>query len=514
MASDKILRSVVQIGNNPPQEEALTNWGKLLESDLEFNNKEDNSIYEYLREFYASMGNPPDFSLVKDFFEKRDDVAAVSRLDEIKSAPFYIRTNFLSLVRSEKDSQNVRNLVLILRDAAVIAEHGKNLDKAKSGKNRLHGVQDAIGFMFENMGDLTRMESGEKLEGIVSEDAEEVIEEYDQVSKTNKYAGRNLVGLEPVDSVCEGHRSGEYWIHCAFAGELKSTFAINYAYNNAYVYGKNIFYAILEMSYKQLRKQIYALHSSHGKFVTEWFYEDKKRGIPEQECYRGLDYRKIRDGKLDEIGLQRLKLVAQDFKANSKGRIYIWRPEEQATMEQIKRKAEMFHNKFSCDGVIIDYLGLVKPKYRSNDHIVSINNVVSEGRLLALNFSRGKTIPVLGLFQLNRQGKLRAEKNDGRYDFAAISYANQIEKDADVISYTYLNDELRTQGKFYMGCLKNRDNPIFERMIGKIIWQTRRMRAIETGMLDLSNDQVKNALDKITSLTVDDMMMTGTLRRQ
>lgn len=501
----------MQVGNTPSVEEALANWIKLTENDIGFNNKEDNSIFNYVKEFYSSMGSPPDHAIVKNYFEKRDDVSAVSRLEEIKSAPFYIRTNFLSIVRSEKESQVTREFLILMRDSAVIAEHGKNLEKPKEGKKTLRGVQDAIGYIFEHMGDLTRMESGEKLEGIVSDDAEEVIEEYETISKTNKYAGRNLVGLEPVDSVCEGHRSGEYWIHCAFAGELKSSFAINYAYNNAFVYEKNIFYGILEMSYKQLRKQIYALHSSHGKFVTEWFYEDRKRGIAEQDCYRGLDYRKVRDGKLDDIGKKRLDLVAQDFKANSKGKIYIWRPEEQATMEQIKRKAEMFHNKYSCDGIIIDYLGLVKPKYRSSDHIVSLNNVVSEGRLLALNFSRGKTIPVLGLFQLNRQGKMRADKNEGRYDFAAISYANQIEKDADVISYTYLNDELRSQGKFYMGCLKNRDNPIFERMVGKIIWQTRRMRAIESSLLDMTNDQVKSALDKITTLTADDMMMTGTL---
>ena len=106
---------------------------------------------------------------------------------------------------------------------------------------------------------------------------------------------------------------------------------------------------------------------------------------------------------------------------------------------------------------------------------------------MALNFARGRGVPVLALFQLNRQGKLRADKNDGRYDFAAISYANEIEKSADVITYTYLNDALRNEGKFYLGNLKNRDNPLFDRMVGKIIWQSKRMRAIESSSVSYTH---------------------------
>jgi len=112
---------------------------------------------------------------------------------------------------------------------------------------------------------------------------------------------------------------------------------------------------------------------------------------------------------------------------------------------------------------------------------------------MALNFARGKGVPVLGLWQMNRQGKIRADKADGRYDISAISYANEIEKSADVITYTYLNDVLRNEGKFYLGNLKNRDNPIFDRMVGKIIWQSKRMRDIVTGMLDLDADNIVKA---------------------
>jgi hypothetical protein len=158
----------------------------------------------------------------------------------------------------------------------------------------------------------------------------------------------------------------------------------------------------------------------------------------------------------------------------------------------------MFHNKWGCDGVIIYHLGLVQPSRGSRDYVVAINSVVREARMLALNFARGRAVPLLALFQINRQGLLRAEKNEGRYDFAAISYANEIEKSADVITTTYLDDQLRKEGKFKMGNLKNRDNPHFDMMIGKILWRSKRMRAIEPHLIDLNNSQLLNACDQIT----------------
>lgn len=502
---ERILRSCLQVGSQPEADDCYQNWLRLEEHNLDFTTEEDREIGDYLRVFFAQMSAPPDFTLVREYFEKRDKIEVVARLEDVKKAQPYIRTNFLSVVKSELEHQQTKQFIMSCKDAAVIAEHGRNLDKPVDGKKVMRGVQDAINYLYGKMTHFQNVEAGEKLEGDLTDDADEVLDEYDIISKSNKFAGRNLFGMQPVDEACSGHRSGEYWVHCAFPGELKTTLALNYMYNNSMVYGKNIFYAILEMQYKSIRRQMYVIHSSNGKFVTDWWDEDRKRGVPLEKCYTGLDYRKVRDGELDEVSARRLKIVAQDFKANRKGRPYVWRPSEQVRMDDIKRKAEMFHNKFGCDGIVIDYLGLVLPKYRTADYVASINSVVTEGRMLALNFARGKSVPVLALFQINRQGKLRAEKNNGRYDMAAIAYANQIEKDADVITYTYLNDVLRKEGKFYMGCLKNRENPIFEQVVGKILWQSKRMRHIEPGMLDMEADKLAGHAQSIT-LTTDDMI--------
>jgi replicative DNA helicase len=494
---NRLFRSVIQIGSVPDEEDALQNWNRLQEHIVEFDDEEGKKVFDYLVQFYSQMNSPPDFSLVREFFEKQDEIEVLEKLEDIKKSQHYIRTNFLAILKTIVEQQQVKNFILACRDAQTIAEHGRNLNKPIEGKKILKGVNDAVNFIYSKLSDFTRIEAGTKLEGVVSEDSEEFIGEYDKISAEGNFTDRNLFGLEPVDVACMGHRRGEYWIHAGFSGELKTTLALNYAYNNVMVYGRNIFYAILEMPYEQLRRQLYVIHSSNGKFVTDWHKEDG---------YTGLDYRKVRDGMLSDRDYKRLKIVAQDFKATAKGTLYVWRPDDEVTLSDIKRRAEMFHNKYDCDGIIIDHLGLVRPKRTVSDYVVSLNNTVRETRLLALNFARGRAVPLLALFQINRQGKMRADKNDGRYDYASIAYANEAEKSADVITYTYLNDQLRKDGKFFLGCLKNRDNPLFERMIGKIIWQSKRMRALENDLIDFDNDRIVSASKRITNLTTSDLL--------
>lgn len=763
---ERIIRSLFQLSSAPEAEEAYKNWLKVQEYQIGFPLEEDRKIMEYINGFYNDMQAPPDYSLMKEYFESKDEAEVISRLSEIKAAQFYIQSNYLALIRQHHEEQQLKSFIHACKEASNIAEHGRNLEKPINGKKTIRGVQDAVGYFYDKMSEFLRVESGEKLEGSISEEAEEVIDEYETTEKNKKFADRNLFGLEPVDSVCKGHKRGEYWVHCAFSGELKclpgdaeiydhntqkrrriseifrsgdlprvtalfregkekrlvqadashvvengvrevftmrlrsgrevsatsnhpfftnngwknlgdlkigdnvgvprgmkaesprtnfsdlevadagykisitsdgipdeffglsenqiriligslwsaggsintkvhshksgkpaqvfikfdtashqlardvqstllrlsiqsriqehwlnhknhphrvfsvlidgdfykgvflrevriagkeeeqeraiqvlcakntkrvkselisdetyiklanerrhfinrtkvhktetrsalqefwgydseeasadgelfwdpiisiqsrgfemtydlsvpehhsfvvndvvshnSTVALNYAYNNAYVYQRNIFYAMLEMQYKAVRRQLYVIHSSHGKFVTEWAEEDRRKGRP--EIYTGIHYRKVRDGELTDLEKKRFQLVAQDFKANCKGKIHIWKPEVEASMQDIKRKSEIFHNKHRCDGLIIDYLGLVKSTQRTTETVDRINRVITEGRLLALNFARGTGVPLLALFQMNRQGKLRADKNDGKYDFAAISYANQ-----------------------------------------------------------------------------------------
>lgn len=496
---DRIIRSLFQINGTPDPEEALYSWNRLQEFELEFFN-EDKKIHEYLKKFYADLSAPPDVRIMKDFFEKNDEIEVVSRIDDISKSQYFIRTNFISLVRSEHERQQINSFSIMMREAATIAEFGKSYSKPIDGKKTLKGVQDAVDYVAKYLPDFTRVEDGEKIEGIASEDCDDFINDYTLAEKADIYSSRNLFGFEQVDEACRGHRTGELWTHCASSGELKTTLAVNYLYNNTYLYGKNIFYGILEMPYKVIRDTVYLIHSSHGKFVTEWYEKDKRAG--REHPYTGLDYRDYRDGRFDDISKKRMEIVAQDYHATSKGKAYIWKPRGDVTVKDIRRKAETFHNKYECHGVVIDHLGLAVPERYSNDYTVSLNTSVRASKLFALNFARGKGVPLLALFQINRQGKLLADKNDGYYNFSSIAYANEVERSSDTVTYTYLNDALRKDGKFYFGCMKNRGNPIFDRVIGKILWNSKRMREIEIDKSIMDDDNLLKAARKI-DLTLD-----------
>jgi hypothetical protein len=98
---ERILRGLIQVGAVPEAEDCLRNWTKLQEHSLDFPTVEDKAVFEYVRTFYGQMSAPPDFVIVREFFEKEDNIEAVSRLDEIKAAQPYIGTNYLAIVRAE-----------------------------------------------------------------------------------------------------------------------------------------------------------------------------------------------------------------------------------------------------------------------------------------------------------------------------------------------------------------------------------------------------------------------------
>jgi hypothetical protein len=79
------------------------------------------------------------------------------------------------------------------------------------------------------------------------------------------------------------------------------------------------------------------------------------------------------------------------------------------------------------------------------------------------------------LFQLNRDGKDYADKNNGEYKMRSLSYANEAERSADVITTTYLNKEYRDHNITKFCCLKNRDNPIFDPFEAAVDFTTRRL---------------------------------------
>lgn len=257
-----------------------------------------------------------------------------------------------------------------------------------------------------------------------------------------------------------------------------TTFAINWAYKTSILFGYNVYYYSLEMPVKQLRLILYVMHSNHPKFA--------KMG------YEPLSYPLIRDGvDIDGKPISArdklfFDMVIEDMeqgqKAGDYGALIVECPDEaNTTMQMVKSRIELAHQTTPIHIVFVDYLGLLTASRRMGDHREELNSIFREAKQMCLTFNRGDRIPMVVLHQINREGKKEADKNDGRYTTQALADSSAAERTADVITYTYLNDEYRTNGETMIGCIKNRDNPQFSPFVADIHFPSRFIKNIDTG---------------------------------
>jgi hypothetical protein len=223
------------------------------------------------------------------------------------------------------------------------------------------------------------------------------------------------------------------------------------------------------MPYEQVRKMIYVMHTSNGKW--------KVKG------YSPLDYDKVNSGELTKEEEEFYQLVIKDFNENeSYGRFDVWGPDEDITIDEVQQYAELRHQEEDIHLLVIDHGGLLEPRKRkkNKDYTVELNSVLRDIKKLALHFNHGEKIPILVLFQINRDGKDFADKNEGRYKLRALSYSNETERSADVVTTTYLNEEHRKEGTVLFDCLKRRDGVPFQPFKAGINWGTKRINNFDT----------------------------------
>ena len=267
-----------------------------------------------------------------------------------------------------------------------------------------------------------------------------------------------------------------------------TTLSLTWCYNLVTRYRRNVFYASLEMPFKQIRRLLCCLHTSHPK----WARQGKKP----------LDYRKIRDGDLTEEEEAFYFEALDDFFNNEEySRMELWCPDHDVTVAEIKLEAELLHKQMDVGFCVVDHGGLVTdPKKSGKSTTEELNAVMRDCKKMALHFNQGEGLPVLLLFQINRNGKDEASKNQGRYKLSALSYANEAERSADYVTTTYLDDNLREAGRTIVCNLKNRDNPHFPVFEAGIDFTCRRVYNLDPGeamTADVNADEMDELLEAV-----------------
>jgi len=482
----RLLRSIIDFDGQTPQEHLTQNLQRLIAAQIAWNRPDDEKIFEYVKSYFQQRLEIPASQTIKDYFVRMDDVEIQERIPDIEASPTYVRTNFAALLQTILEQQNTNKTIALLKETHEIVTRGLEIVEGRE-KIRKQGVRDALVHFTSKSHDLIIPEYNARTSGDIRKDGQAILDQYQDAKVNKEKTWGKFCGLNEIDKNTHGIKRGELWVHAAFPGELKTTFSLNWCYNLVTRYRTNIVYWSLEMPYEQIRLQFYVLHSANMKW--------RAMG------YMPLDYRKVRDGELTPAEELFYEKVVDDF-ANNPDYCHceIISPDREVTMDDIRLECELLHKQMEVGLIVIDHGQEVEARKtkRSKDYGVELNSVVRDAKRLALHFNHGERIAVLMLFQINRQGKDEASKNEGKYKMSAVAYANQVEKSSDVLTTTYLDENHRANGTTLFCNLKNRDNPIFEPFLASVHFSSKRIYNMDMYQgKGMSVEEHKQVLDEM-----------------
>jgi replicative DNA helicase len=478
-----ILKSIIDFNKDKVENNyILDNLNFLKSTVLKFSLDSHQKIYDYVSEHSLKFVDPPSFTRLKKFFEEDSEV--IDELLKISEDDVLYATNFKSLVEELIEEQRKKELVNLLKETNTISETGKKINK----NDFLKGPKQAVEYFLHNSINFLKGKSNIRTSGSIKSNSTEAIKDYLETKSSNKFDGL-LTGLPSIDMICRGMRSPELWLVVAYVSELKTTMTMNFAYTQAIEQGKNVQFVSLEMPYKDVRNMFICIHSANLNLWpgSEW-----------DDVYP-LNYDDVVDGQLSEREEEFFNFLCKDLEENQDyGDINIYQPDEGLTMSHLKAWAEIEFRKKPFDIMYLDYIELMKSENPGKDYSLDLNQRIKDLKQFAIHFNDGAGLRIVSAYQANRKGKEHADKNDGEYRLDALSYANEAERSADVIIYSYLNDELRANNQNKIGCLKNRSRPKFKQFKAKTNLASRKIyEAPDESDLINSDKVIKNKNEKI-----------------
>lgn len=443
----KLLRSIIEVDKELTPEHLIRNFQRLrraVELDqLAWARPEDEKIYQYAAGFFGQFAEMPSLGSVLDYFTSTNGLEAIERLKDIQVETPYARANFANLLRGLQEQQISARAMTLLKSAAEIT--------TKGNKEGVKGWDPAYELLIKEGAKLKIDDDQILVHQNVREAAsvQALREEYMQAKIDKGAALGVLCGIPEIDDVARGIKKGDLWVHGAFPGELKTTFAENWAYNAMTRFNTNVVFLSLEMPLSQVRRKMAVLHTSNMRFQNRGFSP--------------LDYAEVRYGLLSDENEGFWMEALQDFETNETYcTCEIVHPPDRWDINQVRAQLETLHKEFEVGMIVVDHGQWLKSQIKSPNYVDIANSLVDDCKHLATHFNANQGVPVLLLWQINREGKSDADKNDGVYKANAFTYANNIEKAADVLTTSYLTPEMKKQGRAKFSCLKNRDGNSFD----------------------------------------------------
>ena len=501
----------------------LRNFLALQESRLEFTKPDDVLIWTYIQEFVRQHNHVPEINAIKAHFTHKREDTVVNRLEQLIVLNVLTDGNFKARVEVMANDRRTRGVGEILKKAADILGKGITIKDGKEEK-KLQGPFAAIHFIMDESHDIVAPTLGGRLSGEVTQDGDDFLREYERVEADPLAGVGQHTGLTQIDSAFNGAKRNELWIHAGFTGGLKSTEMLNWAYNQAVFYNHSSLIFSLEMPYHQCRRILYAMHSQHPKF-KKIRHQLGLQKHPDDSV--GLPYTNIRDGTLEEHHPNARRFLFEFVKPDLNGKqmvqgndpennlpwpdpkdfgkihIEVADPDKaDFTMADLRHKAEMIYSKAPFSIVFIDHVGLMAPRKWVSSTTERLNEIIRDTKRMAMSFNRGMGIAIVALFQINREGyksamKRKEKTGTASYDLTHLSYANEAERSADIVTSSWVDDDLRAQNRVQFQCLKSRDQKPFEMFLSRVEWSCRRiLTCFDVQMTPDQKQAVGDALDQ------------------
>ena len=299
-------------------------------------------------------------------------------------------TDFKFVIDQLTDNYISRCLI----DSALQAQ--ELLQKEKNG-------QAAFDLLEKNMMILKAQTTEKNIRSISTRDISEVGRIYDDmVAHPEKYQGIKI-GIDKLDELTGGFRSGELIIVLGATSVGKSVFLMNSQYNTV-LNGFNSLYVSIEMPREQCARRLASRLSS-------------------------IPYFKIKNCRLTPDELSKFKTDLSDFEKLPAHSIIDDIP-ERCTPKMIEARIRTLMRKEKVDIVILDYLLLMEPSLpgpkRSREE--NLTQIALELKQMA----RSLGIPVITASQITGDaGKKREKTTDEAYDWTDTSYAKGMANHAD-----------------------------------------------------------------------------------
>lgn len=501
-----LLRSMFKADVTDELDLLFQNFLTFMESGLVFDVPEDDFIWAFVKSFSQSHNHAPSIQSLRTHFESDSKVEVLDRLEILISFRPIYKGDFIKRVESKAEERRVRQVLDLFREGAQIIQTGIEIKDRRETKS-LKGPIDAIRYVMNKSHDIVSPTLGSRLSGEVLSDGVDFKREYERI-KTDPDSGiGQFTGIRQLDETLWGAKKHELWIHAAWTGGLKSTFMLNWAYNQAVWMGHSPLIFSLEMSYSQCRRILFAMHSMHRKFRDiRCALGIQKNNNPNSDV--GLEYSKIKTATLNDAEERfLLECVIPDFETcKSYGQIHVEVADPDKidfNISDLKSKAELIHSKTPISMIFVDHAGLMASRKWVSSTTERQNEVIRDLKKLSMNFNRGSGIPVVSLFQINREGFKAASKNDGKYNLTHLSYSNECERSGDIITAAWLDDEMRKEGRLMFQCLKTRDEARFEPFLSNIEWSCRRLLVNDD--IKIINSEKKEELGKKLEQELDSL---------